>query len=587
MSCVISSKEIIGGEKIGEFYVKGKYYKEGENLLFLKGDVFNYNNEKELFNDIIQKDSEIIPKLKGEFFIIYYSINSNKIYIANDILGRERLFYFFYKNEFILSDDFWEIINLIEPSMSDVDVQSIKEFPIFHYPLFYKTIIKNLYFLPPASIAIYYLDDFNFQIEQYWDFKYKPNKSITLNEAIDKLDCLFYKSMKQIKEKNDPKTIYGVGLSGGLDSRLIPYYALKNNMNLISFIIGEKKPHKFVLSRDHKSARRLARHYNLNHFEVEYDSESFESKSFYDIRNNPMSPSNFFISVQDKVPKFNVLLTGMNGGEHFGSTLPCNIMELNKENLVDVIIKTFSYMYNYKSISFINRLFRKVLKLIFKNYKSPENLNKRNSIDGIIKENEFIEIRSKIIQFVKDNSNKSNIDIFQKYLFWHLVNRNKYGSFCSLFGSKKSYGIFTNPYVVDEMLTWKPEYLINKSLQNHFFIKKFPELAKIPDQDSKLPIFYRNKKVSFYKKFLNYIDYRIRGAGVMRYAHWAWSKKYKKYSIKILSKENKIFFKIFDIKKLLKLDKRDMRLYENIVKIKQILDLIETKGYKDFLKEGK
>jgi hypothetical protein len=71
MSYVISSKKIVNGEKIGKFYVKGKYYRDGENLLFLKGDVFNYNSDKELFNDIIQKGTEIIPELKGEFFIIY------------------------------------------------------------------------------------------------------------------------------------------------------------------------------------------------------------------------------------------------------------------------------------------------------------------------------------------------------------------------------------------------------------------------------------------------------------------------------------------------------------------------------------
>ncbi len=584
MSYVISSKEIVNGEKIGKFYVKGKYYRDGENLLFLKGDVFNYNDDKELFNDIIQKGTEIIPELKGEFFIIYYNINSNKIYIANDILGRERLYYFFYKNEFILSDDFWEIVNLIEPSISDVDVQSIKESVIFYHPLFYKTIIKNLNYFPPASIGRYSLDNFNFKINQYWDFKYKPNKNMTIDKAIDKLDFLFHKSMKQIKERNDSKITYGVGLSGGLDSRLIPYYALKQNMDLVSFIIGEKKPNKFVLSRDHKSATKLAEYYNLDHFEVEYDSESFKSKSFYGIRYDPTGPSNFFGSILNKLPKFDILLTGMNGGEHFGQSLPSNILELNEKELINAIIESFSYMYTYKKISFINRLFRKILKLIFKDYQFQKTLNKRNFIDGIIKENEFIKIRSKIQQFIKDNLDKSNIDIFQKYLFWHLVSRNKYGPFCSLFGRKKSYGIFSNPDIVDEMLTWNPEYLINTSLQSYFFIKKFPELAKIPSQDSKVPIFYRDKRNYFFRRLINFFEFTIRRPGVVRYQDWAWSKKYKKYSLQILSKKNSIFLNIFNIKKILKLDKRDMRLYENIVKIKQVLDLIETKGYKDFLK---
>ncbi len=585
MSYVISSKEIIGGEKIGKFYVKGKYYRDGQNLLFLKGKVFNYNEDKELFNDIIHKGIEIFPELKGEFFIIYYNINSNKIYIANDILGRETLFYFYHKNDFILSDDFWEVVNLIKPSISDVDVQSIKEFAIFIYPLFYKTIIKNLYFLPPASIGEYFFNDFNFKIKQYWDFKYKTNRSKTFNEAIDKLDYLFYKRMKQIKKRNDYKTTYGIGLSGGLDSRLVPYYALKCNMKLISFIIGEKRPHKFVLSRDHKSARRLAKYYNLKHFEVEYNSESFKNKSFYELRYSPMVTSNFFIAVQKNLPKFDILLTGTNGGELFGGLLPNNIRELNEEELMDAIIRNFSHMYFCKKRSFANRLIRKIIKIIFRFDYFQKSLNKGKSIEGIIKESEFIKIKSKIKSYIKNNSDKSNIDIFQKYLFWHLVSRNKYGSFDSLHGRKKSFGIFTNQYILEETLTWKPEFLINKNLQNYFFLKKFANISKIPDQSSTVPIFYKDNSSRF-KKCLNLVIYYARGQG-LRYVHWAYSKKYKEYSIKILMRKNKIFNNIFDVKKIVKIDENNMRMYDNLVKIKQVLDLIETKDYKDFFKDRK
>lgn len=585
MSFVISTKEMSSGEKYGEVYVKGNYCRYKRNLLVFKGETHNYYDKEELFDYIIQEGIGIVEKLKGDFFIIYYDNNLRKMYIANDKLGRETIFYFNNHNNFILSDDFWEIVNLVGPNISDIEIQSIKEFVVFLNPMFYKTIIKDLNFFPPASIGEYLLKEHIFKIRHYWDFKYKPNENLKLDEVVDRLDSLFDNGIKQIKERNGPKVSYGIGLSGGLDSRLIPHYVLRHGMDLKSFIIGEKRPHKFVLSRDHKSARMLAEYYNLDHYEIEYNSETFENKSFYDIRYYPMGPSNLFTCVQNKLPKFDILLTGISGGELLGSTLPSNIIELSGEELLDTIIETFSHLHIFKNRNLIIKLINKLpkyLKSIFKYNYLTEHLDKRQSIDGIINRNEVIEAKSKIRQFIKDNSDKNNVDIWQKYLFFHRAFRNKYGAFGSLYGQFKSYSIFVNSNVLEETLTWKLEYLINRRLQNYFYITKFPELAKIPAQHGKVSILYRNNSSKF-RKALALIAFIIRRTG-LRYVSWAWKEKYRKYSFKILLRENQIFNKIFDVNKIIKLGKEDMRMYENVVKIKQILDLIETKDYKDFFR---
>ena len=156
MSFVVSRGEIVNSKNINGIYVKGDdYYINEENLLIFKGETYPYNTTcGELYSQIIQKGVVCtVEKMKGEFFIIFYDSNLDKIYIANDKSGREPLFYFYDGTNFIISDDFWEIINIIEPIKSDIDVQSVKEFIIFYNPLFYKTIIKNLNFFPPASLG--------------------------------------------------------------------------------------------------------------------------------------------------------------------------------------------------------------------------------------------------------------------------------------------------------------------------------------------------------------------------------------------------------------------------------------------------
>lgn len=135
-------------------------------------------------------------------------------------------------------------------------------------------------------------------------------------------------------------------------------------------------------------------------------------------------------------------------------------------------------------------------------------------------------------------------------------------------------------------MIWKTEFLVNRHLLKCSLIKKFLELAKINAQDSCPAIFYRNKRLGALRRILAFATYIIHGGGVMRYTDWAWGKRYKEYSRKILLKENMIFSSIFDVEKIIKLKKGDMRLYENLVKIKEVLDLIESKGYKKFFKSN-
>ena len=578
---MLSLKKIPQSKKVGEIYIKARkknketylageeIYIRGNNLLIFKGNTFPpYETSKEIFDLIAQKGINEAKKIKGEFFVIFYNDTSKKFYIANDRLGRETLFYYHDKHDFILSNDFWEIVNIIEPKETDIDVQSVKEFIIFNRPLFFKTIIRHLNFFPPACIGKFSIKKCRLELNNYWDFKYDPDETLELNEAVERLDKLLDGALKRIKEKH-PKAIYGLGLSGGLDSRIIPSYTLKHGMKLKSFIIGEKKEKKLLLSRSHLGARQIAKFYNLEHSEIEYDCIDFDSKSYHELKYIPMVNARLFHTVdEDKLPEFDILLTGMNGGELLGANLPSNIQQLNEEELVDIIISNFSTAYE-KSRS------TKILKYLFNIGRKVED---RKRINKLIKKEEFVKAKSKIREFVETelSKGKSNIDIFQKYLFFCLISNNKYGSF-SMFWKKINYSIFSDPYLFEEALKWKPDFLLNRRLQRHLYVKKFSRLAKIPAQDYRPAIFYRGKK-SYLRKIFSLIDYFLRGKG-LNYRKWEQEKKYLNFARRILSKENKLFEKAFNVKEILS----SRSVPENLVKIKQILDLIQSGEYKKFL----
>ena len=581
MSFVLALKKIPKSKKIGKIYVKignktdetyitgEDIYVTGNNLLIFKGNTFPpYTTGKEIFNLIIKKGINEAKKIKGEFFVIFYNNTSKKIYIANDKLGRETLFYYHNKSNFILSNNFWEIVNLIEPKNEDIDVQSIKEFIIFNRPLFFKTIIKNLNFFPPACIGKFSIKKSNFELNNYWDFRYKPDETLELNEAVERLDKLLNGAFKCIKEKH-PNAIYGLGLSGGLDSRIIPSYALKHGMKLKSYIIGEKRERRLLLSRSHLSARKIAKTYKLEHSEIEWNCTDFNSKSYYELKYVPMANARFFHTVsKDKLPKFDILLTGMNGGELLGANLPLNIQKLNEEELVDTIISNLSNAYEKSRLA-------EVLKYLFNIRKR---IKDKKRINRLIRREEFIKAKSKIRKFVKAelSKGKSNIDIFQKYLFF-LISNNKYNSF-SMFWKKINYSVFSDSYLFEETLKWKPDFLLNRRLQRHLYMKKFLYLAKIPSQDYQPAIFYRGKK-SYLRKVSSLINYILRGTG-LNYRKWSQEKEYINFAKKVLLRKNEFFRRIFNIKEIIN-DQNPP--HENLVKIKQVLDLVQSGEYKKFL----
>jgi asparagine synthase (glutamine-hydrolysing) len=205
------------------------------------------------------------------------------IQIVNDRLGVETLFYFCGGGVFAFSDNFWELVNLIEPTMADIDVQSVKEFLLFIYPLFNKTIIRGLEYFPPATLGSFSVRSNELETKQYWDYCFKANGSVDIDQSSYMMDLAFDRAFIQIKGKNKSGAVYGSGLRGGLDSRIIPYYALKNGMRVKSFTIGERRPHKVFRSRDFKNARELAVYYRFERHEVEVRKESYEQKAAFDL----------------------------------------------------------------------------------------------------------------------------------------------------------------------------------------------------------------------------------------------------------------------------------------------------------------
>lgn len=548
------------------------------DFTILKGEAYQPSDAAVLCSYLREPDAGFLSRIMGEFTFVSYSHATRTVYFGTDRLGRENLFYYSDGKRLVIGDDFWEIASYLDIGISDVDMQSLKEFVAFNYPVLYGTIIRDVSFVPPATYARFQLDTGDIRLTRYWDIRYAPDPSISLVDAVEQLDTALDRTFKQILSLN-PERTFGVGLSGGLDSRLIPHYAKRNNMPIRGFIIGQSRPHGVLLSRDHRSARAIADFYGIHQTEVEWDADSYQEKMRRDVRNYPMGTSEFFITVGNGIPDFDVLLTGSLGMIVGSSVIPQNIHSMSREELLNSILTHCSLM---GKGSTLRQKFVRAVRVIG-GTPMRENGLPVDSLVSFLSKDGFENVVEKFAGLVGRglDSGKSNLEVFAEYHWFFVGSRGKGGAFESLQGLKKSYSIYST-HVLDAVLHWPPQYLPGRPVLKEIVGWIDPKLATIERQDYLPPLTARGSFVTI-QRTIAMAKYLLRGGGVGRHEQWVRMRAYQQYARGILHRPNPVFESMGGFEKLTLLSRGNPRFFEKMVKAKVILDMIDSGEYKRLL----
>jgi asparagine synthase (glutamine-hydrolysing) len=577
MSILLSTENFPNSKKIGQIFVKttGKsrfLLEDDGNYYYIKGNVYEPINPSRMVSELIKNGNETSKSFEGEFTIIRYDQSADTIWIGNDILGRETLYYYVAPGKFIVSDNFWEIVNIINPRFDDIDEQTVFESVLLQLPFDDKTIIKGLYFFPPATVGKYTLADDSFSYNSYWDFRYTPDSRLDIHDAIEKVDITANRFFSNIQNIYPPSTRFLLGLSGGLDSRLILAYGLRYGLDIKGFIIGTKRPNKLFLSRDHASAYSLAKHFGIRLYNIRYDRTSYAEKMYLEVKHFPQHQARLFHTQAIKyLPEYDVMLNGLMGGETFGSELWEGITSLEKLSFLE----SLSQRPMWKG-ALVYSLKRRLIERAYNKFIKETDFSRFESKGYIQTEEREDLIREKFKHFIETETakGKTNVDILQALLFKNLSN-SKYGSFC-MYPEKPNYSMFSSIFKVS--LSWPPEFLINKKVQVALLKIKFPALSKIPAQDNLEPIYYRENP-GWRKMYYNAI-YSLRGTGCLSYRTKAYKKNYMEFAYQLLKVNNPIMEKLFNTDKMIFLG---VAPHENLLKVKYLLDVILDKKYNSMI----
>ncbi|MFW9879068.1 MAG: asparagine synthetase B family protein [Candidatus Thorarchaeota archaeon] len=262
-----TSQPVFNEDKTLCIFMDGKIYGYEDDLKRLedKGHKFVERNDPEYCLHLYEELGDKFTKdLNGSFVIVIIEINQNKMIIVTDRYGHKIINYLIQNDTFYFSSKISSLFldSSVKKELNDI---AISDYFAFGKMLGTKTLFKNIEILPYASIVTF--ENGKLSIKKYWDFEYKPDYNKSEEDFIDEMINTF-KTAMEIRFKDQYN--YGIGLSGGLDSRTM-VAALPDEMK-------EKitaYPHGEIGCYDIKIARSIAKKLRIKLNPIYISSEMF------------------------------------------------------------------------------------------------------------------------------------------------------------------------------------------------------------------------------------------------------------------------------------------------------------------------
>ncbi|TMO51927.1 asparagine synthase-related protein [Pseudoalteromonas phenolica] len=445
----------------------------------------------------IQDTINYCRSIRQEFTYLTYSETTQELMVANDFLGKQTLYYYYDDGLLLVSNSFWDIVRRLKLKIKvKINPEFIRQTAIYNISLENDTVIKGIKTLEPSTLITYKHRVFSKQA--YDEINFKPNENLKLDDVVDETDNLFRNYFAKIKKYHNDE-VFGIGLSGGLDSRIIAKLALDSKIQLSAYCVGQKhslfgfKTYGYLLSK--KMAKKL----NIKSYRfINYKDERYSNKVIDDVYLFPNKSSNINIASLSKLPDFKVMLNGEHGGVFFGEF---DFKELASHNVDSMP----TYLLSFLSFN--------------------------DGMDMLLNDGDYQSDLKKVSSIISSYSNNERYNIFYRFFFEMYASKSKGGFFESCYFQKERFTPFLDRDFFDFFLTW-PTYLrFSKLVQYRYINKYFPEMSTIPDENLDAPVKYRKDKP---------LNWGVRFCYALRNKLFCQSLNIKKWILK--DKENRDFY---------------------------------------------
>ena len=215
----------------GEIY----NYKELRATLIKKGHKFYTETDSEvLVHGFEEWKEDLLLKLRGMFgFAIYNTVNKS-LFLARDFFGIKPMHYAQVEGEFVYGSEIKSILEYPKYEKR-FNKRALDTYLSFQYAVPPQTFFEDIFCLMPGHYLWY--QDGEVETTRYFEPRFRPDDSITEDQAVDMIDKVFENSVNAHKIAD---VEVGCFLSSGVDSSYVSTYFADQKTFTVGFDFGEK-----------------------------------------------------------------------------------------------------------------------------------------------------------------------------------------------------------------------------------------------------------------------------------------------------------------------------------------------------------
>lgn len=215
----------------GEIY----NYKDLRKELIAKGHKFYTDTDSEvLVHGFEEWKEDMLPKLRGMFGFAIYNTKDNSLFIARDFFGIKPMHYTQIGNDFVYASEIKSILEYPKFEKK-FNRKALDSYLSFQYAVPPETFFEGVYCLMPGHYLWY--KDGEVETTRYFEARFNPDKEMTEEEAVDRIEKVFENSVNAHKIAD---VEVGCFLSSGVDSSYVSTYFADQKTFTVGFDFGEK-----------------------------------------------------------------------------------------------------------------------------------------------------------------------------------------------------------------------------------------------------------------------------------------------------------------------------------------------------------
>lgn len=223
--------------------VNGEIYNDPElrEMLISRGHKYRGGSDSETVVHLYEEFGDSFPEhLNGMFAIVLWDCSKKRLILVRDRLGKKPLVYRHEPGRISFASELKSILQI--PGIErEIDPIALREYLVYQYVPFPRTIFKGISKLPPGCIGIYETKNDELEIRSYWDVDFnREDSNRSFVEYSERLRELLVSSVKLRLRSDVP---LGTFLSGGIDSSITTGLARElSGRSVDSFSIGFPQP---------------------------------------------------------------------------------------------------------------------------------------------------------------------------------------------------------------------------------------------------------------------------------------------------------------------------------------------------------